>query len=124
MLKKRRLLRLPLRIVLVGLLFLIGAMAMQAPATRAEGDTELKPSDEAPATPQPPADEKTKRRLETLKRQHEELQFQKRTKEPFTSDRSLRHQLRRNEAQQGWQKGEQRRQEYEQQRQQLESGTR
>lgn len=124
MLKKRLSPRQPLRTVLAGLLFLTGAVAIQAPAARAEGDTELKPSDEAPVAPQPPADEKAKRRLETLKRQHEELQFQKRTKEPFTSDRSLRHQLRRNEAQQGWQKGEQRRQEYEQQRQQLESGTR
>jgi hypothetical protein len=104
-----------LRRAVVGLLALAGAAAMHA-AAYAEGETPVAPADETPLAPQreAPADEKAKSRLEALKRQHEDLEFKKRTKAPFTSDRSLRHQLRRNEAQQGWEKSEQRRLEYEQ----------
>jgi len=100
---------------LAGLVFLLGAVGMPMTGAHAEGETPMVPA-ETPVAPQPdaPADEKAKSRLEALKRQHQELEFQKRTDAPFTSERSLRHQLRRNEAQQGWQKSEQRRLEYEQ----------
>jgi len=109
-----------LRYCVAGLVVLAGTAALLATPVRAEGDVEGETTDKAPgpapAMPQrdAPADEKTKSRLEALQRQHEDLEFKKRTKAPFTSERSLRHQLRRNEAQQGWEKSEQRRLEYEQ----------
>jgi hypothetical protein len=126
MLKTRSSLDRHMRRAAIGLLALAGAVAMQATAVYAEGETPVAPADETPAAPQreAPADEKAKSRLEALQRQHDDLEFQKRTKAPFTSEQSLRHQLRRNEAQQGWQKGEQRRLEYEQLRQERDSRTR
>jgi len=63
--------------------------------------------------------EKVDSNLKRLESQHRETEFQKRTGAPFRSERSLRHDLRRNEAQQGWQKSEGRRLDYERQRQQL-----
>lgn len=105
-----------------GLLLALTAAIAVSPV-RADMGAEPEATD-APAgrsieAPSPDAREaaKSKKRLETLQRQHEELEFKKRTKAPFTSERSLRHQLRRNEAQQGWEKSEQRRLEYEQLRQ-------
>jgi hypothetical protein len=104
-----------LRYGVVGLVVLAGTAALLATPVRAEGDVEgEKAPAQAPAAPQPDADAKAKSKLEALQRQHDDLEFRKRTKAPFTSDRSLRHQLRRNETRQGWEKSEQRRLEYEQ----------
>jgi hypothetical protein len=41
-----------------------------------------------------------------LEHEQAELDYLKRTKHPFHSDRALRHSLRRNEAEQGWYKDE------------------
>jgi len=109
----------------VWLALLIGALlAVQPRVAHAQGDTPVAPATEIPAVPQREADDSEKDRLETLKRQHDELEFKKRTNAPFSSERSLRHELRRNEAQQGWEKSEQRRLEYEQLRQQRDSRNR
>lgn len=59
-----------------------------------------------------------RQKLDRLEQQNRDLQFQKRTGAPFRSERSLRNDLRRNEAQQGWEKSESRRLDYEIRRQQ------
>jgi len=115
------------RAAVLALLVLSGPAPWQAPSARAQTGSEAGASGEAAGNEtkaierDAQAREKAKRRLEALKRQHEELDFKKRTKAPFTSERSLRHEMRRNEAQQGWEKSEKRRLEYEQQRRELES---
>ncbi len=104
------------------MLTLAGSTAMlSAPAVAQDGRMLPDATDDAAKKPEVPSSPSTDRseteaksRLDSLQRQHDDLEFKKRTKEPFTSDRSLRHQLRRNEAQQGWEKSEQRRLEYEQ----------
>ena len=102
-----------------GLLALACGVLAGLPAFADEGVVPKVPDgDSDAAVPTlPPVDRKqseTESRLESLQRQHKDLEFQKRTKQPFTSDRSLRHKLRKNERQQGWEKSEQRRLEYEQ----------
>lgn len=104
---------------------LVALLAAPLPAL-AQGDIEAEATDEqiGRATKALRADEheseKVKKRLEDLKRQNEDLDFKRRTKAPFRSERSLRHDLRTNEAQQGWQKHEERRLEYELRRQEQE----
>ena len=94
-------------------------VALLAVPALAQGDVEAEATDEGIGSATEALrgdereDEKAKGRLKTLQQQHEELEFKKRTKAPFRSERSLRHDLRRNEAQQGWQKREDRRLEYE-----------
>jgi hypothetical protein len=69
-------------------------------------------------------EEKVRSKLDRLQQQHRETQFRKRTGAPFRSERSLRHDLRSNEARQGWQKSEGRRLDYEIRRQQNSIGSR
>jgi hypothetical protein len=63
-------------------------------------------------------DAKGRARLKALEQQHQQLEFKKRTGTPFRSERDLRHDLKRNDAQQGWQKGENSRMDFETRRQQ------
>ncbi len=63
-------------------------------------------------------DAKGRARLKALEQQHQQLEFKRRTKAPFRSERDLRHDLKRNDAQQGWQKGENSRLDFETRRQQ------
>ncbi|MGD8809178.1 MAG: hypothetical protein PVG24_06210 [Gammaproteobacteria bacterium] len=101
------------------LLALSVAVALPPAVARADMDVDPTSDDERAgrSIEVPPSEvresSKSKSRLDALRRQHDELQFKKRTKQSFTSDRSLRHQLRRNEERQGWEKSEQRRLEYE-----------
>lgn len=92
---------------------------MAVPAAAQDGVVPKIPDGDSDAAvpTQPPVGRKESEadaRIKALQQQHKDLEFQKRTKQPFTSDRSLRHQLRRNEQRQGWEKSEQRRLEYEQ----------
>ena len=64
--------------------------------------------------------EKSQSNLKRLESRHRDTQFQKRTGTPFRSDRTLRHDLRRNEARQGWEKHENRRLEHSIQKRQRE----
>lgn len=67
-------------------------------------------------------DERARERIdakqEQLQHERSELKFQKRTKAPFKSQRTLRNELRSNKAQQGWEKRESRRLDYEVRRRQ------
>lgn len=102
------------------------ALTLPAVSLRAESDIEAEKTDEAieNAVKSLKGDEREKAkaasRLKALEQQHEALDFRKRTKQPFRSERSLRQDLRRNEAQQGWQKQEDRRLDFETRRQQQE----
>jgi len=94
-------------------------LAAMPPAARADADIEAEETDETInrevkiLRQDKLKEEKARSNLERLQEQHRETDFQKRTKTPFQSERSLRHDLRRNEAQQGWQKSEGRRLDYE-----------
>jgi len=111
--------------VLIASLLIAAFMAGTSVPAWADGDIEAEETDETinnavkSLRQDQREEEKAKSRLDALQRQHRETEFRKRTGAPFTSERSLRHDLRRNEAQQGWQKGESRRLEYETRRQQL-----
>jgi hypothetical protein len=106
------------------LLLLSGTFAVIPAPVRAEGDVEAERTDEniensvKSLRKDQREDEKVQSRLKALQRQKEETEFRKRTGDAFRSERSLRHDLRRNEAQQGWQKSEDRRLDYEIRRQQ------
>jgi hypothetical protein len=58
-------------------------------------------------------DEKTRSNLKGLEQQHDELEFRRRTGAPFRSERAIRNDLRRNELDQGWEKREGRRLDFE-----------
>lgn len=62
--------------------------------------------------------EKIDETLRRLQRQRERLDELKRTEHPFHSERKLRHQMRRNEAEQRWLKHERERLEHERRREQ------
>jgi predicted RNase H-like nuclease (RuvC/YqgF family) len=112
---------------LVLALLIAGTAVMHAPApARAEEDIEAQEKDEdinravKSLNKKQREDEKVQSRLKALQQQQQETEFRRRTGDPFKSERSLRHDLRRNEAQQGWQKQEDRRLDYEIRRQQQE----
>lgn len=105
---------------------LVLTVAVASSAVRADTDVEAEETDETiNKTVKTLRDDQRKSEaatsnLKRLESQNRETQFRKRTGTSFKSNRSLRHDLRRNEAQQGWQKSESRRLDYEVQRQQRE----
>jgi septal ring factor EnvC (AmiA/AmiB activator) len=103
---------------------LAAALAVPYAPVRAESDVQAERTDEGIESTVKSlkrterSDEKVQTKLKTLEQQHEELEFRRRTGSSRSSERSLRHDLRRNEQQQGWEKREGRRLDYESQRQQ------
>jgi hypothetical protein len=87
-------------------------LALPAAPLRAESDLQAEETDEtinrAVKNQQNKAREAAKAQdnLKSLQQQHNELEFRKRTVDPFRSKRALRNDLRTNEAQQGWQQRE------------------
>jgi septal ring factor EnvC (AmiA/AmiB activator) len=113
-----------LRITLVALLCgAFAALAVPISAARAESDVQAERTDEGIENTVKSlkrterSDEKVRTKLKTLEQQHEELEFRRRTGSSRSSERSLRHDLRRNEQQQSWEKREDRRLDYQIQRQ-------
>ena len=100
-----------------------GALALPIAAARAESDVQAERTDEGIENTVKSlkrterSDEKVRTKLKTLEQQHEELEFRRRTGSSRSSERSLRHDLRRNEQQQSWEKREDRRLDYQIQRQ-------
>ena len=117
---------LPQRVALALALMLAGAATALSPASVRAENIEAQERDETinnsvkTLKEDEREEEKVQSRLKALQREKAETEFRKRTGDPFRSERSLRHDLRRNEAQQGWQKREDRRLDYEIRRQQLE----
>lgn len=103
------------------LLLLFGASAILAPMApaRAERDIQAEQTDETinntvkSLNRTERSDEKARTRQKVLEQQHDELEFRRRTGAPFRSERAIRNDLNRNELQQGWEKREGRRLDYE-----------
>lgn len=103
------------------LLLLFGASAILAPMApaRAERDIQAEQTDETindtvkSLNRTERNDEKARTRQKVLEQQHDELEFRRRTGAPFRSERAIRNDLNRNELQQGWEKREGRRLDYE-----------
>ena len=98
--------------LLAALLAHLAVLALPAAPLRAESDLQAEETDEtinrAVKNQQNKAREAAKAQdnLKSLQQQHNELEFRKRTVDPFRSKRALRNDLRTNEAQQGWQQRE------------------
>ena len=107
---------------LIATALLCGALVAAAMPVRAESDIEAERTDETiektvkTLKNNERSNEKVRTKLKTLEQQHNELEFRRRTGAPFQSERSLRHDLRRNEQQQSWEKREDRRLDYQIQR--------
>ena len=103
------------------LLLAFGAIAIAGPvaAAYAESDVQAEATDETientvkSINRSERSDEEVRAKLRALQQQHDELEFRRRTGAPFRSERELRHDLRKNEKRQGWQKSEDRRLDYE-----------
>jgi hypothetical protein len=110
--------------LLAAVLAHVAVLTLPAAPVRAESDLEAEETNEDVnrAVKNLQNDERAKAnaesRLQTLQQQHNDLQFRKRTVDPFVSKRTLRHDLRTNEAQQGWQKHESNRLDFESRQQQ------
>lgn len=102
----------------------IAVLTLPAAPVHAESDLEAEETDETinkevqSLRKDQREDAQARARLKALEQQHQQLEFKKRTKAPFRSERDLRHDLKRNDAQQGWQKGEHNRLDFETRRQQ------
>lgn len=102
----------------------VAVLTLPATPLRAESDLQAEETDEninrAVKSLKDDEREKAKAqgRLKALQQQHKALELKKRTKPPFRSERDLRHDLKRNDAQQGWQKREANRLEFESRQQQ------
>jgi hypothetical protein len=102
----------------------MAALTVPAAPLRAESDLQAEETDETinkevqTLRPDQRLDSKARARLKALEQEHQQLEFNKRTKAPFRSERDLRHDLKRNDAQQGWEKGENSRLDFETRRQQ------
>ena len=102
-------------------LLLFGAFAVLAPLApaRAERDIQAEETDETindtvkSLNRTERSDEKARSRLKGLEQQHDALEFRRRTGAPFRSERAIRNDLRRNELDQGWEKREGRRLDFE-----------
>lgn len=102
-------------------LLLFGVFAVLAPLApaRADRDIQAEETDETinntvkSLNRTERSDEKTRSRLKGLEQQHDELEFRRRTGVPFRSERAIRNDLRRNELDQGWEKREGRRLDFE-----------
>lgn len=103
------------------LLLLFGASATLAPmaSARADRDIQAEETDETinntvkSLNRTERSDEKTRSRLKVLEQRHDALEFRRRTGASFRSERAIRNDLNRNELQQGWEKREGRRLDYE-----------
>lgn len=90
------------RLRMTALITLIGLM----PACAIRADTAAEESDRAPAGVVSPDGarklERVQKDLRRLEQRHEQLEELQRTRDPFHSGPKLRHDLRRNEAEQRW----------------------
>ncbi len=100
---------------------LFGAMAVLAPLApaRADRDIQAEETDETinntvkSLNNTERSEGKNRVKQKVLEQQHDELEFRRRTGEPFRSQRELRNDLRQNEVRQGWEKSEGSRLDYE-----------
>lgn len=95
------------RLRITALIAVVGIL----PACAILADTPAEESDRPPAgVVSPPDDsralERVQKNLRRLERRHEQLEELQRTRDPFHSAPKLRHDLRRNEAEQRWLKHE------------------
>jgi septal ring factor EnvC (AmiA/AmiB activator) len=103
-------------------LLLCSALAAAGPV-RAESDIQAERTDEGIESTvkslkqSERSNEKVRAKLKSLEQQHDELELRRRTGSSRSPERSIRHDLRRNEQQQSWEKREDRRLDYEIQRQ-------
>ena len=110
---------------LAALLAHVAVLTLPATPLRAESDLEAESTNEnlkrdvQKLQNDQRAKENAQQHLRTLQQQHNDLEFRKRTIDPFRSKRALRHDLRKNEAQQGWQKYESNRLDFQTRQQQM-----